>query len=350
MRAALYHGREDLRLEQVDEPEPGPGEVKLRIELAGICGTDLHEYYLGPLLTRAETPHPTTGVKNPVILGHELCGSVVAVGEEVDDLEEGQLVAVSPTEYCGSCESCRRGESVSCTQKAVHGMTRRGGAFCEFTIVRRAMAHPLPGGMSVEQGALIEPLAVGLQAAGRTAVAAGETAAVHGAGPIGLGAALSLKAAGVRTIILDPSPLRRGVARRLGFDEVLDPTESDPVLALRELTDGVGVAGSIDAAGVQVALDAAIASTAVDRTVTIVAVPMGPLSIQPQPFRANLIRLTASTGRQDFPGTIAAMDRGDYPLDGWVSTIPLERIVEDGFEPLHRKERMKVLVDPWHSV
>ena len=86
MRAALYYGRQDLRLMSVAEPEPQAGEVKLRVRYNGICGSDLHEYYDGPVTTRS-TPHPLTGVKNPVIMGHELCGEVVALGDGIEDLD-----------------------------------------------------------------------------------------------------------------------------------------------------------------------------------------------------------------------------------------------------------------------
>jgi len=97
MRAAVFYGREDLRLESVPEPQPGPGDVKLRVLYNGICGSDLLEYYDGPVTTRS-TPHPLTGMTNPVILGHELCGEVVALGAGVEDLVPGQLVAVEPLE------------------------------------------------------------------------------------------------------------------------------------------------------------------------------------------------------------------------------------------------------------
>src|SRR3984957_19155723 len=102
MRAAIYYGRRDLRLESAPEPEAGPSEVKLRVLFNGICGSDLHEYYDGPVTTRT-TPHPLTGVSNPVILGHELCGEVVALGAGVEDLAHGALVAVEPFETCGHC-------------------------------------------------------------------------------------------------------------------------------------------------------------------------------------------------------------------------------------------------------
>src|SRR5579864_1653839 len=105
MRAAVFHGPRDLRLESVAEPEPGPGDVKLRGFYNGICGSHLHEYYDGPVTTRT-TPHPLTGVKNPVILGHELSGEVVSCGAGVEDLAPGELVSVEPLETCGCCVWC----------------------------------------------------------------------------------------------------------------------------------------------------------------------------------------------------------------------------------------------------
>ena len=109
MRAAIYYGRQDLRLESAPEPMAGPGDVKLRVLYNGICGSDLHEYYDGPITTRT-TPHPLTGVTNPVILGHELCGEVVELGQGVEDLSRGDLVAVDPLESCGHCTWCLLGQ------------------------------------------------------------------------------------------------------------------------------------------------------------------------------------------------------------------------------------------------
>src|SRR5665213_2216714 len=113
MRAAVYHGTRDLRLESVPEPQAGPGDVKLRVLYNGICGSDLHEYYDGPVTTRT-TPHPLTGVQNHVILGHELCGEVVSCGADVEDMAIGDLVAVDPLESCGGCLWCLAGQYNHC--------------------------------------------------------------------------------------------------------------------------------------------------------------------------------------------------------------------------------------------
>src|SRR6201987_264786 len=185
MRAALYFGRQDLRLMEVEEPEPGPGEVKLRVRYNGICGSDLLEYFDGPVTTRS-TPHPLTGVQNPVIMGHELCGEVLGLGAGVDDLETGTVVPGEPVETCGHCLYCGLGQYNHCPELAIQGYNRAGG-LAEYTVVKRRMGPLLPPGVSALQGALIEPLAIAWHTANRCAVGSGQVVAIYGAGPIGAG-------------------------------------------------------------------------------------------------------------------------------------------------------------------
>jgi (R,R)-butanediol dehydrogenase/meso-butanediol dehydrogenase/diacetyl reductase len=346
VRAALYYGNRDLRLEEVAEPELQRDEVLLRVQVAGICGTDVHEYYDGPIFTRPEKPHPLTGVKNPVILGHEFCGEVVAVGGDAADVPLGALAVANPLETCGRCANCLAGESNLCPLRAAHGLTRSGGAFSELTTVKRSMVHVLPDGVTVEQGALAEPMAVALRAVLRTGAERGQIVAVHGAGPIGIGVLLALRARGIEAIASDPSAVRRRALDALGFERVLDPHETDVAAAIRELTGGRGADHSVDAAGVPAALDAAIKSTAADGTVMMVAVPLQPVQLPRRFFAQAELRLTSSTGvRDEFPETISSIARGDYPLEGWVTTIALDGLIDEGFEPLHRQEKVKVLVD-----
>ena len=220
MRAALYFGRQDLRLMEVAEPEPGPGEVKLRVHYNGICGSDLLEYFDGPMTTRS-TPHPLTGVQNPVIMGHELCGEVVALGEGVGDLGLGDLVAVEPVETCGRCLYCGLGQYNHCPSLAIQGYNRAGG-LAEYTVVKRRKAHPLPPGVTALQGALIEPLAIAWHTVNRCAVSAGQVVAIHGAGPIGAGAFLTLKRRGVEAIvwILHPPGARHSPGSARGMSSI----------------------------------------------------------------------------------------------------------------------------------
>jgi (R,R)-butanediol dehydrogenase/meso-butanediol dehydrogenase/diacetyl reductase len=345
VRAAVFHGPRDLRVESVPEPDPGPGDVKLRVRFNGICGSDLHEYYDGPLTTR-NTPHPLTGVKNPVIMGHELCGEVVALGAGVEDLAIGDLVAVEPLETCGRCLYCGLGQYNHCPLVALHGYNRAGGGLAEVTVVRRRMAHRLPPGVTAMQGALIEPLGIAWHTANRCAVEPGQTVAIHGAGPIGIGVFLTLRRRGVETIIIDPSPERRAALARLGAKSLIDPAACDPVEAVRDLTGGRGAHASVDAAGVPKAFHAMLHGTRVDGTAVVVAIHHEPVVIPPFDLLMPEVRLTGvAMSVNAFPSVIAEMARGSYPLDGWVETIPLEGVLERGFERLRRQEGMKILVD-----
>jgi len=345
VRAAVFHGRQDLRLEQVPEPSAGAGEVKLRVLFNGICGSDLHEYYDGPITTRL-TPHPLTGVKNPVIMGHELCGEVVAVGSGIEDLAVGDRVAVEPVETCGHCLDCTSGRYNHCSLLAFHGYNRKGGGLSEFTVVRRSMAHLLPRSMTPQQGALVEPMAIAWRTADRCAVEAGQTVVIHGGGPIGIGTFFTLRRRGVRVIMSDPSPARRAVLKSIGAPTVLDPKDGDVVSAIKDLTGGRGADASIDAAGVPVAFQAALHGTAVDGTVVVVAIHTRPLEIGPMDILMSEARITGvALSCNAFPSVIEEMAAGAYPERGWVESIPFDGLISDGFERLHRQEGTKILVD-----
>ncbi len=346
MRAAVYYGREDIRLEDVPEPSPKAGEVKLRVLYNGICGSDLHEYYDGPITTRPVDPHPLTGIKNPVILGHELCGEVVALGNGVEDLEMGDLVAVEPVETCGHCLFCTSGQYNHCGLLAFHGYNRSGGGLSQYTVVKRPMAHRLPKGMSGMQGALVEPMAIAWRTAERCQVSAGQTVVIHGAGPIGIGVYFTLRRRGVEVIMVDPSPARRTVLKALGVRTVLDPTDGNVVTAIKDLTHGRGAHASVDAAGVPAAFDASLYGTAIDGNVVVVAIHTRPLQIDPMGILMSEARITGvALSCNAFPSVIAEMAAGAYPAQGWVETIPFDGLIRAGFERLHRQEGTKILVD-----
>lgn len=346
MRAAVFHGRQDLRLEDVPEPTTGPGEVKLRVLYNGICGSDLHEYYDGPITTRVDNPHPLTGIVNPVIMGHELCGEVVDLDDSIKDLNIGDRVAVEPVETCGHCLFCTSGQYNHCGLLAFHGYNRNGGGLSQFTTVKRSMAHKLPKSLTPMQGALVEPMAIAWRTAERCRVESGQTVVIHGGGPIGIGVYFTLRQRGVRVLMTDPMPARREVLTKLGVEVVLDPTAGDVVSAIKDLTRGRGAAASIDAAGVPAAFQAALAGTAVDGNVVVVAIHTRPLTIDPMQILMSEARITGvALSCNAFPSVIEQMSAGTYPSEGWVETIPFNKLISDGFERLHRQEGTKILVD-----
>ena len=345
MRAAVFHGREDLRLEDIPEPRTGKGEVKLKVLYNGICGSDLHEFYHGPLTTRT-TPHPLTGVKNPIVMGHELCGEIVEIGDGIEDLRIGDKVAVEPVETCGHCLYCTSGQYNHCGLLAFHGYNRSSGGLAQFSVVKRSMAHKLPQSMTGIQGALIEPMAISYRTAQRCEAEAGQTVVVHGGGPIGVGVFYTLRRWGMNVIMVDPSPARRAALTKLGVKTVLDPRDGDVVAAIKDLTGGRGAPVSVDAAGVPAAFQTALSSTAVEGQLVVVAIHTKPLQIHPMELLMSEVKISGiALSCNTFPSVIEEMAAGTYPLDGWVETIPFERIMSDGFERLHRQEGMKILVD-----
>ena len=133
MRAAVYYGPNKLEIDDVPEPEPTPGTVKLKVGFNGICGTDLHEYYAGPIFVPTE-PHPLTGQQMPLIIGHEFSGIITAVGAGVTGWTEGDRVAVEPIYQCEHCAPCRAGNYNVCPQIGFHGLMSDGG-MAEYTVV-----------------------------------------------------------------------------------------------------------------------------------------------------------------------------------------------------------------------
>jgi (R,R)-butanediol dehydrogenase/meso-butanediol dehydrogenase/diacetyl reductase len=190
-------------------------------------------------------------------------------------------------------------------------------------------------------------MAVSLRAARRTGARAGDLVSIHGAGPIGLGAVLALRAAGVAVLVSDPSPARRAAAAALGAEHVVDPSETNVAAAGRDLTGGLGTAGAIDAAGAEAAFQSALRGLRPDGTLVVVGHHHQPIQLRSWSLIGSETRVTGSViyDGADIAAVIAGMVAGHYPLDGWVTTITLDRVVEDGLFPLREQRAGKVLVD-----
>ncbi|MGW1025358.1 alcohol dehydrogenase catalytic domain-containing protein [Streptomyces sp. NPDC002577] len=344
MLAARLYGAKDLRIEEMPEPEPGPGEVKIRVAYAGICGTDVHEYFETPRATHE--PNPLTGATLPQTLGHEFAGTVVACGEGVDRVAPGSRVCVRPIRTCGTCPRCTSGLSHLCRSLAAIGVTSPGGGLAQYVVVPAASVHPLPDTVSLEQGALVEPMAVALNAVERARVPAGGSALVTGAGAVGMGALFALRAHGVHDVlVVEPSPSRRAAAERHGA-RVLDPGAVDVVEEVVNHTRGRGVDAAIECAGRPEALNTAIRSVAAQAPIVMVALYSGPVAIDASVVRLAELALLGSEAYPDgvFERVIGHMAAGSYPTDGWLDHIPLADTLA-GLHDVRDGRRVKVLVD-----
>ncbi|MGB3770549.1 MAG: 2,3-butanediol dehydrogenase [Rhodococcus sp. (in: high G+C Gram-positive bacteria)] len=346
MRAAVYHGPNKVEITDVPEPHPGAGQVKIHVGFNGICGTDLHEYYAGPIFIPTE-PHALTGQQMPLVLGHEFSGTITELGAGVTGWAIGDRVAIEPIYRCGQCGPCRAGNYNICQSIGFHGLMSDGG-MAEYTVVPTDMLHALPDSVSLELGALVEPMSVAYHAATLGDVQAGDTAVVFGAGPIGIGLWFALRGKGLENVtVVEPSQTRRAAIEALGA-RTLDPTAADVPAMIADETDGRGADAVYDAAGVAPAVATALACVGARK-------PMISVAIYEKPLTTPLIELVMKEARiqgslcytsADYDSVIGLMNDGAYDTTGWVSRIGIDAVIDDGFEALHAGTKMKVLVDP----
>ena len=223
------------KIEMADAPMPkaGPGEVVVKTEYCGICGSDMHFYTHGSIGKKV--------APFPFILGHECSGYVAELGEGVASLKVGDRVALEPGKTCGHCKFCREGKYNLCPDVVFFATPPVDGVFQEYVAHEAALCFKLPDNVSTLEGALIEPLAVGFHAANQGGAHAGQTAVVMGAGCIGLMSMMALKSEGVSHVyVVDIMQARLDKALELGADGVINGKEQNAVQAVLDLTDGFG--------------------------------------------------------------------------------------------------------------
>ena len=277
MKAAVYRGVNDVRLEQVPVPEIGRGEILVRVHTCGICGTDLKKISTGS--------HSA-----PRIFGHETSGVIARVGEGVSKFQVGDRVVVFHHIPCGKCYYCRNKTFAQCeTYKKVGctaGFEPSGGGFAEYVRVMDWIVEkgtvPIPDGVSFEQACFVEPVNTCMKGIEALRLQAGETVLVIGQGPIGLILAVLAKRAGARVITSDLYPARLTISIRFGLDLTIDASRLDAVRTIHEMTEGRGADAVILAVGgnslIRPAMDAARAG---GRVLLFAQTARGEASIDP---------------------------------------------------------------------
>ncbi|WP_113913343.1 2,3-butanediol dehydrogenase [Roseovarius dicentrarchi] len=347
MKAALWYAAKDIRVEDIDEPQVKPGHVKLKVAWTGICGSDLHEYLAGPIFIPADEKHPLSGEKAPITMGHEYCGEITELGDGVEGFEVGDRVAIEPIYHCGKCDACRDGLYNLCQDMGFMGLSGGAAGFAGYSVVPAGMAHKMPDGLSMEQGALVEPAAVALHAVRVSALKAGDTAAVFGAGPIGLLVVEALRAAGASKVyVVEPSPERREKAMELGATVALDPGEVDVVAEIRDASGG-GVNVAFEVTGVSAVFKQCIDVTRYEGQALIVSIWEGEASLNPNDVVLSERNIKGTIGyRNVYPAVMELMTRGYFQAENLVTKrIELDDIVAEGFDVLSsEKSQVKILV------
>jgi (R,R)-butanediol dehydrogenase/meso-butanediol dehydrogenase/diacetyl reductase len=338
MKAAVYHGRRDVRVQEVqDPPDPGPGEVLLDVSFASICGTDLTEFLHGPKMVPLFEPHPASGHVGPLILGHEFTGRVVAAGADVAHLSVGDRVVPGAGSWCGTCSRCREGRPNLCLRYFVYGLHAPGG-LAERVLVPARMCHEVPPDCSDQAAALAQPLAIALHAIARARVARGDSVAVVGVG--GIGAFLVAAARAVAPALLiavDPDAARLDVAMKLGADILLEPGREDVAQAIRHEAGGEGADVVIEASGTPAGLELAINAVRHGGRVHLVGLQAQPSTVDLHHCTVHEIDLSTSNGHvclSDIPAALRVLSTRELAATVTGSVIGLDRLVEDGLEPM----------------
>jgi threonine dehydrogenase-like Zn-dependent dehydrogenase len=315
-----------------------------------------------------ETPHPITHETLPLTIGHEFSGTVEEVGDDVIRLKAGDRVCVQPTIYDGECLSCKRGLVNCCDKNGFIGLSGWGGGMSEHIVVPQDSVKKLPDNVSLEVGALVEPLAVGWHAVSISPYKAGDRVLVLGGGPIGLAVVQALRARACDTIIVSEiSPRRKQYAKEFGAHHVVDPSKDDLVAEITRLTHAEGVDLAFDAAGVQVGVDSAMLAIKARGMLVNIAIweKRATLNMNDIVFRERAYMGTATFALGDFEQVIDAISTGGdvrtehemtfsltstgqlTPEAMITRKIKMNEVVEKGFKALinDKDNHVKILID-----
>ena len=322
MKGVVLLGEKVLELREFPDPEPGPGQVVVRMRASGLCGSDLPPFRSSP----GSPWHDPS-----IIRGHEPCGVVAAIGLGARNCDVGDRVMVHHYRGCGSCEHCLTGWTQLCpTDGRVYGAHEHGGD-ADYQLVEDYMCVPMPDELGFEAGAMCAcGTGTAYQALKRLDISGRDTLAVFGQGPVGLSATFLGAAMGARVIAVDPVEERRTLASSLGAWNTVDPTESDPVEAIQELTHGRSADATLDATGIAEVRTAAVHSTRAWGRACLVG-EGGTVTFEPTPDIIH--RQLTLLGSWTF-STVVLEELGRFVVE---RDLPLEDLITHRF-PLDRAD------------
>jgi (R,R)-butanediol dehydrogenase / meso-butanediol dehydrogenase / diacetyl reductase len=335
MRTASYIGNKRVTSGTAEPLAPAAGEVRIAVAFTGLCGTDLHIFH-GNMDAR---------VSQPLIFGHEMSGTIDAVGAGVDGWASGEAVTVMPLVWDGTCPACRAGNTHICQNLVFVGIDSPG-SLQQFWNVPAELLVRLPAGLSLEHAALAEPVAVAVHDVRRSELAPGDKAVVIGGGPIGVLIATVARNAGADVVVIEPEPRRRAQIADLGF-ATLDPIADDQVAWVNSWTDDAGADVVFEVSGAAAAVRGATALAKVRGTLVIVAIHPTPREIDLQRVFWRELRLLGARvyQRTDFETAVELLRDGVIPADALItSTVALDA-VGAAFEDLESGKALKILVD-----
>jgi len=336
MKAAVYFGRHNLKVVDMDEGRVGDDQVRVNVKYCGVCGTDIHIY---------EGEGGSAAVVPPIVIGHEFSGVVSAIGKNVRKIQAGDRVSVDPNDMCGECYYCRNARAHFCTDGTGIGTTYPGG-FAEYATVREKQVFKVPDSLSFEAAALVEPVSCCLHGIDLCNIRTGHTVLIIGAGPIGLLMLQLAKMSGAGKIIVSEIvPEKRRLALKYGANLAIDPINEDIGDVLHANCKNVDCV--IECAGTVKTMEQAVRYAGKGATVMLfgLAAPDAAITVRPYEIFQKEIKLTASfINPYTFDRAIEVLALGRVKTDEIITDIiPLDEIVKV-FEDASYRRRGKILI------
>jgi len=344
-KAVVYYAPRDVRVEEVDAPSCGEGEIRLKVDACAVCGSDLKAYLAG-----------NPRIKPPMVMGHEFTGVVETTGGNGDGIAKGERVVMATSVSCGTCLYCRKGWRNLCAEVAPMGFSYPGGMAGYVTIPKRAVENGhvvrVPAGVQPEHAALAEPISCAVNACGNCDIQQGDTVVVVGAGPMGIINACVARAFGAKRIILaEVNDARLQQAKHFGIDTLVNPMRQDLAKVVREETDGLGADVVIVAAPAAQPQEAALELTRKRGTVCLFAsLSQGKhmLQLNSRLIHYNELRVIGASDSTaaHVQKAVEFICEGAVPVDKLATHIlGLDGILE-AFELMQRGEALRVVLKP----
>lgn len=333
---SVYLGDGRFATRSVAAPQPPPGQVAIAVAYTGLCGTDLHIFH-GQMDQR---------VTIPAVIGHEMSGTVSAVGPDVGGLAPGDPVTVMPLDMCGDCPACRAGHQHVCHRMSFLGIDAEGSMQQVWTVPADAVV-PLPAGLALEAAALVEPTAVAVHDVRRAEVRTGEHVVVVGGGPVGILIAVVAREAGAEVVLVEPDAGRRALAASLGL-QVLDPGADDVVAWVDRWTGGAGAAVAFEVSGSAAGVTSAVAVLATRGRLCQVGIHPTPREVDLHRFFWRELTMVGARlyQRADFDRAVELVAEGVVPVATLITrTVTLDAVAEAFRELEAGGGAMKILVD-----
>ncbi len=353
MRAAVYHGRRDIRIEEIEVPEPGPGELLVEVHAAGICGTDASEWEHGPMMFPVSERNDWSGHRGPMVPGHEFGGRVVDRGPGVEAFPDGTLMASGAGVSCGSCGPCRAVITNFCERYFTVGL-QRNGALAQYVAVPAGICLDVGDlGLDDDRAALVQPMSIALHSLRQGEPGSGDPVVVLGVGGVGAFLVYAAVRSDLRVLAADLDPERLEIAAALGASLTLKVDRDEPLAPqIRDALRGPP-AVVYEVTGVPSVLTAALEVVAPRGRVVAIGLGTVPVPVDVRSLTLRELYLVGTNAH------VFAADFADAArlvagrAEGWSDVapvaLPLEWLVADGLRPMveRRPERIKTLVDPW---